>query len=182
MSKNNYLTRDQYNSNKIKELPIKNIDYDNSLAPYFSEHIRRQLEDVDKDLGIKIYEDGLNINTTLDMSIQKIVEKSFDEVMIKNQKIFNESLLNSNNKLKKLSKSFNITIDSLKTILSGSVTIPNEFRKKLLVQGSVVVMDTKSGHILSMIGGRNEPEYLDHFNRATQAKGNPVLYLNHLYI
>ena len=39
------------------------------------------------------------------MSIQKIVEKSFDEVMIKNQKIFNESLLNNNNKLKKLSKS-----------------------------------------------------------------------------
>ncbi len=173
MSKNNYLTRDQYNSNKIKELPIKNIDYDNSLAPYFSEYIRRQLEDVDNDLGIKIYEDGLNINTTLDMSIQKIVEKSFNEVMIKNQKIFNESLLNSNNKLKKLSKSFNITIDSLKTILSGSVTIPNEFRKKLLVQGSVVVMDTKSGHILSMIGGRNEPEYLDHFNRATQAKRQP---------
>ena len=53
------------------------------------------------------------------------------------------------------------------------VTIPNEFRKKLLVQGSVVVMDTKSGHILSMIGGRNEPEYLDHFNRATQAKRQP---------
>ena len=50
---------------------------------------------------------------------------------------------------------------------------PNEFRKKLLVQGSVVVMDTKSGHILSMIGGRNEPEYLDHFNRATQAKRQP---------
>ena len=71
MSKNNYLTREQYNLNRTKELPIKNIDYDNSLAPYFSEYIRRQLEDIDKDLGIKIYEDGLNINTTLDMSIQK---------------------------------------------------------------------------------------------------------------
>ena len=83
---------------KNKELPIKNIDFDNSLASYFSEYIRRDLELLDEELDINIYEDGLNIHTTLDMSIQRIVEDTFNEVMEKNQKIFNASLLNSNNK------------------------------------------------------------------------------------
>ena len=173
MEDKGYINRKDFNLFKSKELPVKNIDYDNSLAPYFSEHIRRQLEQIDEELGINIYEDGLNIQTTLDMNVQKIVEDAFNEVMIKNQKIFNNNLLNSNNKLISLSKDLNISIDSLKTILSDSVIIPDQFRKKLLVQGSVVVMDPSSGHILSMIGGRNEPEYVDHFNRATQAKRQP---------
>ena len=173
MADKNYINRQDFNLFKSKELPIKNIDYDNSLAPYFSEYIRRQLEQVDEELDINIYEDGLNIQTTLDMNVQKLVEDAFNEVMIKNQKIFNNNLLNSNNKLISVSEDLNISIDSLKTILSDSVIIPDQFRKKLLVQGSVVVMDPKSGHVLSMIGGRNEPEYIDHFNRATQAKRQP---------
>ena len=173
MANNNYINKEAFDIARAKILPIKNIDYDNSLAPYFSEHIRRQLEEVDEELDINIYEDGLNIHTTLDMGIQRIVEDAFNEVMIKNQKIFNTSLLNSNNKLKSLSNDLEISIDSLKTILTDSVTIPKKFRRKLLVQGAVVVMDPNSGHILSMIGGRNEPEYIDHFNRATQAERQP---------
>ena len=173
MVNNNYINKEAFDIAKSKILPIKDIDYDNSLAPYFSEHIRRQLEEIDEELDINIYEDGLNIHTTLDMSIQKIVEDAFNEVMVKNQKIFNANLLNSNNKLKSLSSDLKISVDSLKIILTDSVTIPNNFRKKLLVQGAVVVMDPSSGHILSMIGGRNEPEYIDHFNRATQAERQP---------
>ncbi len=61
----------------------------------------------------------------------------------------------------------------MRIILSDSINIPSKFRKKLLVQGAMVVMDPSSGHILAMIGGRNEPEYIDHFNRATQAKRQP---------
>ena len=173
MTDNNYIDREDFDIAISKTLPIKNIDYDNSLAPYFSEHIRRQLEEIDEELDINIYEDGLNIHTTLDMGVQSIVEDAFNEVMIKNQKIFNNDLLNSNNKLKSLSGDLGISIDSLKTILSDSITIPSNFRSKLLVQGAVVVMDPISGHILSMIGGRNEPEYIDHFNRATQAERQP---------
>jgi len=43
----------------------------------------------------------------------------------------------------------------------------------LLVQGSAVVIDAMHGSVLGMIGGRTEKEYLDHFNRATQAKRQP---------
>ncbi len=173
MANNNFLDKDEFDNAMLSVLPVKKTDYDNSLAPYFSEHIRRELEQIDDELNINIYEDGLNIHTTLDMGIQSIVEDAFNEVMIKNQKIFNNSILSSNNKLKSLSNDLKISIDSLKNILSDSTMIPPKFRKKLLVQGAVVVMDPISGHILSMIGGRNEPEYVDHFNRATQAKRQP---------
>ena len=173
MANNDYIDKKDFDISVSKILPKKEVDYDNSLAPYFSEYIRRELEKIDEELNINIYEDGLNIHTTLDMNIQKIVENTFDDIMIKNQKIFNNSLLNSHNKLKTLSNDLEISIDSLRIILSDSINIPSKFRKKLLVQGSVVVMDPASGHILAMIGGRNEPEYIDHFNRATQAKRQP---------
>ena len=173
MYNNEYLSKEVYNASISKSIPVRNIDYDNSLAPYFSEYIRRELEQIDNDLDINIYEDGLNINTTLDMSIQNILENSFNESMKYNQKIFNESILNNKKKLNKVSKALNISIDSLKIILENDSVIPQNFRSKLLVQGAALAIDPKHGHILGMIGGRNEPEYVDHFNRATQAKRQP---------
>ena len=169
-----YIDKQNFENQKSKILSIKKIDYDNSLASYFSEHIRRELEVLDETLNINIYEDGLNINTTLDMGVQSIVTDVFNETMKKNQRIFNRDLLNDNKKIKKLSKDFGITIDSLEYLLKNdTITIPQEFRSKLLVQGAVVVMDPNHGHVLSMIGGRTEAEYLDHFNRATQAERQP---------
>ena len=173
MHNNDYLSKETYDVSIIKKIPSKDVDYDNSLAPYFSEYIRRELEQIDKDLNINIYEDGLNIKTTLDMSIQNILESSFNESMKYNQKVFNESILNNKKKLNKVSKALDISIDSLKHILNSDSVIPQKFRSKLLVQGAAIAIDPKHGHILGMIGGRNEPEYIDHFNRATQAKRQP---------
>jgi len=173
MFNNGYLKEDIFSANISKNLPIKNSDFDNSLASYFSEHIRRELELLDEELDINIYEDGLQINTTLDMGVQNIIESKFNSIMKKNQKIFNSEILGNTNKLIELSKYYNISIDSLKIILNDSTTIPQKYRSKLLVQGSVVVIDPAHGHILGMIGGRTEKEYRDHFNRATQAERQP---------
>ena len=173
MFNNGYLEEDIFNINISRKLPEKSIDFDNSLASYFSEHIRRELEILDEELDINIYEDGLQINTTLDMGIQNIIESTFNSVMRKNQKIFNNEILDSKNKLIELSDYYNISIDSLKIILNDSTVIPQRYRSKLLVQGAVVVMDPIHGHILGMIGGRTEKEYRDHFNRSTQAERQP---------
>ena len=173
MFNNGYLEEDIFNINISRELPEKNIDFDNSLASYFSEHIRRELEILDEELDINIYEDGLQINTTLDMGIQNIIESTFNNVMRKNQKIFNNEILDSKKKLTELSDYYNISIDSLKIILNDSTIIPQRYRSKLLVQGAVVVLDPIHGHILGMIGGRTEKEYRDHFNRSTQAERQP---------
>jgi len=169
-----YISEFEYNKAINAPLPTKDINYDNSLAPYFSEYVRRQLIELGDELNINIYEDGLNIKTTLDYNLQNILETTFNNILKKNQRIFNNDLLDEKKKLIKLSEEFNIELDSLVNILANdTIIIPEEFRSKLLVQGAAIILDSKHGHILSMIGGRNEPEYLDFFNRSTQAKRQP---------
>ena len=174
MLDNGYISDTEFNIAISDKMPVKDSNYNNSLAPYFSEYVRRNLKSIENDLDINIYEDGLNIKTTLDYQLQSILDESFNKTMKKNQKIFNRDLLADKKKIKQLSNSFNIEEDSLINILKNdTLIIPEEFRSKLLVQGAAIILDSKHGHILSMIGGRNEPEYVDFFNRAVQAKRQP---------
>ncbi len=168
-----YITKEEYEKAISNTIKLEKYDYDSSPAVHYSEFIRRELEKIDEDLGINIYKDGLNIHTSLDSRIQNILSKSFNEVMIKNQKIFNRDLLLNNKKLESISNNYDINIDTLKHILKNNLRIPKKLRSKLLVQGSAVVVDSKHGNILAMVGGRTEKEYLDHFNRCTQAKRQP---------
>ena len=174
MLENGYISDTEFNIALSDKMPVKDSNYNNSLAPYFSEYVRRNLKSIENDLDINIYEDGLKIKTTLDYRLQNILNESFNKTMKKNQKIFNRDLLMDKKKIKKLSNSFKIEEDSLINILKNdTIIIPKEFRSKLLVQGAAIILDSKHGHILSMIGGRNEPEYVDFFNRAVQAKRQP---------
>tara|TARA_B100002051_G_scaffold55201_1_gene50832 strand:- start:5237 stop:7441 length:2205 start_codon:yes stop_codon:yes gene_type:complete len=144
-------------------------------APYFNEHVRKELEKIDEDLDIDIYRDGLTIYTTIDSKIQEILEKSFEKYIKKNQEVLNKEFLENPRKLSRALEGTNFTIDEMTEILSSNTTIPKELRDKFLVQGAVVAIDPKNGNILGMIGGRQEKEYLDlhGFNRATQAKRQP---------
>tara|TARA_B100002051_G_scaffold34643_2_gene27899 strand:- start:1992 stop:4184 length:2193 start_codon:yes stop_codon:yes gene_type:complete len=168
-----YLINEEYELAIEKDISIQVAKYDNSLAPHFSEHIRRKLEKIDDSLNVNLYKDGLVVKTTLNSEVQNILTKNFNEVMNVNQKVLNKEILNNNPRVKKLARDFNIDIDSLKNILKNNLEIPKNMRKKLLVQGAGIVVNPKNGNILGMIGGRTEDVYLDHFNRATQAKRQP---------
>ena len=52
-------------------------------------------------------------------------------------------------------------------MMQGEIPLYEDLRDKLLVQCAFVAIDTKTGAILAMVGGR--PDYNDQFNRATQA-------------
>ena len=168
-----YLINEEYEIAIEKDISIQVAKYDNSLAPHFSEHIRRKLEKIDDSLNVNLYKDGLVVKTTLNSEVQNILTENFNEVMNVNQKVLNKEILNNNPRVKKLARDFNIDIDSLKNILKNNLEIPKNMRKKLLVQGAGIVVNPKNGNILGMIGGRTEDVYLDHFNRATQAKRQP---------
>lgn len=87
---------------------------------------------------------------------------------------------NSSNKLTKL-KSYRISMrDSLRQECFVKVkdalknnTIPKDLRSKLLVQGAAVMFDVKTGSVLGMIGGRQEEQYHDYFNRSNLAARQP---------
>ncbi len=145
-------------------------------ASYFAEYIRRELEKIDEDLGINLYKDGLIIHTTLDMEIQQIAEAAFQKGIDHNQSVLNSEFLKDPEKFKfALAQSGSlITPDSVRKILkSDSLVIPVELRNQFLVQGAAVILDPANGHILAMIGGRNEDIYADHFNRSVQAVRQP---------
>ena len=182
MKEQGYISEQKYQKTINLDLPNKNYDFDNSLAPHFTENIRRKLEKIKNDLDINIYKDGLYVNTTLNTKIQNILEENFREIMLKNQKTFNSEVVNNITLLKKISKQYNYSIDSLKTLLNGNMEIPDDLRSKLLVQGSAIVMNPNTGDILAMIGGRTEKNILiitiGRYNR----RGNPVQFLNLLYI
>ena len=187
-NKRKYLVLDVMKQNELIDLYDYTFYYDKKLqiasrstekfsgiAPYFNEHVRKELEKIDSELGINIYRDGLKIHTTIDPKIQRIIENSFQENMINNQKALNNEFINNPWRLKKIVSGTDYEVDEVLEILKNDDVIPRELRSKLLVQGAVVAIDPTSGNILGMIGGRQEEEYLDlhGFNRATQAKRQP---------
>ena len=173
MYEQKYIDSDIYNIYLKMELPEKNIEDNDGLAPYFTEHIRRELEKIDEELDINLYKDGLVVHTTLDSRIQSILSKAFHEGMIKNQKVLNNEVVSDSSLINEVTKNTHFNIDTAITILNNNGTIPNIVRDQLLVQGAGIVMDPITGHVLAMIGGREEILYRDHFNRATQAKRQP---------
>ena len=177
MKENNLVDLYDYTFYYNKKLDIADRQSEDfvGIAPHFIEHIRKELEKIDKELGINIYRDGLKIHTTIDPKIQMILEQSFQKNMIKNQEALNKEFINNPGKLRKVLDGANFKVDEITEILKNNGIIPRELRDKLLVQGAMIAIDPTNGNILGMIGGRQEKEYLDlhGFNRATQAKRQP---------
>ena len=173
MHQQGYITNKEYAIYKAKEIPKATLKNDGDYATYFTEFVRRELEKLDEELNINLYKDGLNIYTTLDTRIQSSISNSFNKIIIKNQESLNNNFLNDPDQLDKIVDKYGINMDTLKNILINKNIIPDSLKSQLLVQGSVVVLDPKTGGILGMIGGRQEAEYRDHFNRSVQAKRQP---------
>ena len=162
-------------TDKSLNIAERNIQNYSGEAPYFNEHVRKELEKIDENLDIDIYRDGLTIYTTIDSKIQEILEKSFEKHIKKNQEVLNKEFLDNPGKLSRALEGTNFQKEEVIEILSNNGIIPKELRNKFLVQGAAVVINPKNGNILGMIGGRQEKEYLNlhGFNRATQAKRQP---------
>ena len=117
-------------------------------APYFVEHVRRDLE---KRYGAKaIYEEGLSVYTTLDSRLQKIAEEVLGARLAELQRETDARRPD--------------TPDS-------SVTDSTAYLSTRVVQGALVALEPCTGHILAMVGGRDFHE--SPFNRATQALRQP---------
>ena len=173
MKEQGYIEEDEYQLVVKKDLPVKQFEKDEGIAPYFTEYIRRQLEKIDEELDINLYKDGLVVHTTLDTRIQKALEDAFNAGMKKNQSVLNKEFLQDPSKLEDAIGFTQFDLDSARFIIESNDTIPIILRNQLLVQGASIVLDPINGHILGMVGGRQEDIYRDHFNRSTQAKRQP---------
>ncbi len=122
---------------------------------------------------INIFNDSLYMN--LNRQIYTLSNDSDNQL---NNQLLEEGTAN---KLSLLKKQRNFMRDSLrqtcfsniKNIIKNQEIIPNDLRSKLLVQGAAVIFDIKTGSVLGMVGGRQEDEYHDYFNRAILATRQP---------
>ncbi|HHE54570.1 MAG TPA: hypothetical protein ENL21_02230, partial [Caldithrix abyssi] len=151
MMENGKLTKAEYDS--LKQLPLK-LDltdpYKMKVAPYFTEYVRRKLNQLQDSLGVNIYEDGLRIYTTLDTRVQKYMEmaiaKHIDAIQerVRRQSVFTK----------------------IKEEMGDSA-----YESISKVQLAFTAIDPHNGHILAMVGGRDFEK--SKWNRVTQMMRQP---------
>lgn len=158
----NNITNTEYDS--LKQLPItlKELGETNSTAPYFTEYVRLQLNQLQDSLNVNVYEDGLNIYTTLNSTMQacmdSAVKKHMPELQDEVRNYLKRKQKRDKTRAEEKDKEFVEIPDSL-------------FDEKSEVQIAFVAINHRNGHILAMVGGRDFQK--TKFNRATQAKRQP---------
>ena len=113
-------------------------------APYFVEHIRREL--LSRYGSEMVYRGGLKVKTTVDMDYQNILDEKIYDYLLE----------------------LNIDKDNLP---DTATEIPEE-NDLSLIEGSAVVRDSRSGEILAMVGGHRWHSN-NQLNRATQTRRQP---------
>ena len=121
-------------------------------APYYVEHIRRELEDR---FGELLYTGGLKIHTALDPVLQESSERSLEE------------------HLKEIEKGTygGFGHPTYERFTAEHARSKVDYAETPYLQGVAVVMDPHSGDVLAMVGGRDFRQ--SQFNRATQALRQP---------
>lgn len=144
MRDSSVLTEKQFKVNLIKELDYHKYESQyGKHAPYFVDHVVEESEKILAELGFKLKDSGLKIYTTLDPKLNQLAVESFNH----SQEVFKN--------------------------LESSIVFDNKKEESIAqdVEGAMLVLDRKTGDILSMIGGRNYEQ--SQFNRVTKALRAP---------
>ncbi|HET7276030.1 MAG TPA: PBP1A family penicillin-binding protein [Longimicrobiaceae bacterium] len=121
-------------------------------APYFVEHVRRELEDRFGDL---LYTGGLKIYTTLDPELQRVSEEALEEHL---------RSIEAGNYGYYRHTTFEEFVEKREAGAADADHTP-------YLQGVVTVLDPHNGDVLALVGGREFGH--SQFNRATQALRQP---------
>lgn len=175
----------KYYTNKPIVLTDKQRE-DLGIAPYFTEYVRQQLNDVNKEYKVDYLNDGLTIYTTIDSRAQKIAEeaiaKNLPELTQRTiDKFFNP--YNSGGFKDYLKRKYpgDDNKEKREAAWKDSTLIDSLSQHKLTPEVALVAMNPTTGEILAMIGGTDFT--VTKFNRAVQAWRQPgsifkpVLYL-----
>jgi penicillin-binding protein 1A len=125
-------------------------------APYFVEHIRRELaRRYGDDLLLR---DGASISSTLNLRYQEIAEKHLYDMLAAKQAEFEQWVVQP------------VREEILRNTPAGSepdTSAVEALRQRYTLQGAFIAMDPANGDVLALIGGRDFKE--NEWNNATQA-------------
>lgn len=186
-----FLSEAQFEKLKLEpiKLSYKKIEegIHGGLAPHFLEYIRQQMIKLSPKYGFDIYQDGLNIITTLDSRMQKIANNAAKIHLDDFQKQFNKhwnwakysSILNEMiDKAAKNSLEYKSASDQdekravYNRLLNNIAFIDSVKRAEKKIELGFVAMDPKNGEIRAMVGGR-DPKFLYGLNHVTQIRRQP---------
>ena len=166
-------TYQQIAASPIKTNPPKNEG--TGIAPYFAEYIRKELERISETLDLDPYRDGLSIYTTLDTRLQAEANAAYKRFIEIQQKKLDRRLLRDAEELRSLVNTDRYNLSRVREMIRGEIPMDSTLYSELKVQGALVSIEPRTGHILAMIGGREFSARLSEapFNRATQARRQP---------
>jgi len=152
MLRGGHITQEQYETSvktplKIKKPSGKTI----TNAPHFLEYIKIQLENKYK--STMLYSEGLKVYTSLDTSLQTMA---------------NEAIASG---LRNLDKELEVPDYD-----KNDPDAPNGIDPLKYIQGALVAVDSKTGYIKAMVGGRDfyiSRNILNYFNRTLSANRQP---------
>jgi penicillin-binding protein 1A len=129
---------------------VLNASEQGEYAAYFMEYVRKYLEA--KYGADRLYNDGLQVYTTLDPYLQHVAEDSMESHMLK---------IEASHTYPQTKATYQAMIDS------GDVepTVPD------YLQSAIIAIDVQTGYIRAMVGGRSFKH--SKFNRAVQARRQP---------
>ena len=179
----------QYKSQPIHVEPLENVKskFKSAYAPHFVEHIRQQLEDSSEKYEFDLYEDGLNIYTTLDSRMQKIAIDAAVEHVENYQKeldkgwywgedgetkdiIINEAI--DRNRKYRLAKTKSEKLAIENRLRNNTAFIDSVERAAQRIEVGFVILDLKSGEIRAMVGARDQ-DFRYGLNHVTQIRRQP---------
>ncbi|MFA3783098.1 penicillin-binding protein 1A [Melioribacteraceae bacterium 4301-Me] len=157
------------------------------LAPHFLEYVRQQMTKLSQKYGFDLYSDGLNIYTTLDSKMQQIANNAVKEHLDPFQKEFDKrwnwaqysDILKEivDIAIKKRPEYKNASTpeeqkEVYNSFLHNKVFIDSVKNEEQKIEVGFVCLDTKTGAIKAMIGGRNQ-NFAYGLNHVTQIRRQP---------
>jgi penicillin-binding protein 1A len=140
-----------------------------AVASYFVEAVRLELEPA---FGAEaLYREGLTIDTTLDLRLQRAAETAGEKRLAGFDKQYGEQRLLYLLKTKKITPAYYAKWKKAQHRRDKEKEDEEEFDEPLKVQGALVAMDPQTGGIRALVGGRDFQK--SQFNRALQAKRQP---------
>jgi penicillin-binding protein 1A len=179
--------------NRLKFEPIK-LSYKKvdegvrgTMAPHFLEYVRQQMEKICAKHGYDLYQEGLNIYTTLDSRMQKIANNAAQVHLTDFQKQFDRHwswdkfssiLQDLIDKAIKNTREYKIAAnEQARRLVTDRLMQDKSFIDSVKQNGQrievgFVCLDSKNGEIKAMIGGRDS-KFSYGLNHVTQIKRQP---------
>ena len=189
MVANGMLSEEKYE--ELKDQPIvlasDKIGGNTSIAPYFMEYVRQQMEAMADKYGYDLYRDGLNIYTTLDSRMQKIANNAAADHLKNYQTLFNKKWKWNQNRdllttlidkdIKGSQEYKSATTNEKRADIYNKLKNDKSFIDKVKedetrIQVGFVALDPHTGQIKAMVGGENQ-DFGRGLNHATAIRRQP---------